>query len=113
MDYGKNTVFVTGQSKPAKDDAINYIYQVFYLSLVIEKETGVIIDADCNTILGVTNRFIQSMLIGRNIKTELEDLEREIKARYFALTQKALAASLKDAYNHYTVACEPRQSGLT
>ena len=33
-----------------------------------------------------------------------QELEQEIRSRYFALTQKPLIACMKDAYNRYIMA---------
>jgi len=99
--YEKGTILVVGQAKPSKDDAIYNLHGEFYISLVLERESGVILDMDCNTILEVTKNFVASMLIGKSIRDDVQELEKEIKERYFALTQKPLIACIKDAHNRY------------
>lgn len=99
--YEANTILVVGQAKPSREDAIYNLHGEFYVSLVLERDTGKILDVECNTILSVTRNFVASMFIGRSIKTDLEVLEKEIRERYFALTQKPLIACLKDAHNRY------------
>ena len=99
--YEKHTILVIGQAKPSKDDAIYNLHGEFYISLVLEKESGMILDMDCNTILEVTKKFVASMLIGKSLKDDVAIMEKEIKERYFALTQKPLIACLKDAHNRY------------
>lgn len=101
--YDKNTILVVGQAKPSKEDAIYNLHGEFYISLVLEKESGLIIDVECNTILSVTRSFAASLFIGRSLKTDMAVLEKDIRERYFALTQKPLIACLKDAYNRYMV----------
>ena len=110
--YVENTVLVVGQAKPSREDAIYNLHGEFYISLVVERDTGRILDVDCNTILSVTKNFVASMFVGKNLRTDTEVLEREIKERYFALTQKPLIACMKDAHNRYMMACQgPRQGG--
>ena len=99
--YAKNTILVVGQAKPSREDAIYNLHGEFYVSLVVERDTGVILDVECNTILSVTKNFVASMCIGKSLKTDLPALEREIRERYFALTQKPLIACIKDAHNRY------------
>ena len=99
--YEKNTILVVGQAKPSKDDAIYNLHGEFYISLVLDRESGRILDMDCNTILEVTKNFVASMLIGKSIRDDVKVLELEIKERYFALTQKPLIACIKDAHNRY------------
>ena len=108
--YAENTVLVVGQAKPSREDAIYNLHGEFYISLVVERDTGRILDVDCNTILSVTKNFVASMFVGKNLRTDTEVLEREIKERYFALTQKPLIACMKDAHNRYMMACQgPRE----
>lgn len=102
--YGKDTILVVGQAKPSREDAIYNLHGEFYISLVVLKDTGEILDVECNTILSVTRNFVAAMFIGKSIKTDLDILEKEIRERYFALTQKPLIACMKDAHNRYMMA---------
>lgn len=103
MRYEQNTFLVVGQAKPSRDDAIYMTHGEFYISLVLD-EKGNILDMECNTILSVTKDFVFSMLVGKNLVADLPELEKQIKTRYFALTQKPLIACLKDASNRWTAA---------
>lgn len=107
--YEENTILVVGQAKPSREDAIYNLHGEFYISLVLEKETGKILDMDCNTILDVTKNFVISMLIGKSIKDDVAALEKEIRERYFALTQKPLIACIKDAHNRYMMVTGQKQ----
>ena len=99
--YEKDTILVVGQAKPSKEDAIYNLHGEFYISLVLDRENGKILDMDCNTILEVTKNFVATLLIGRSLRDDVQMLEKEIKERYFALTQKPLIACIKDAHNRY------------
>lgn len=99
--YDADTILIVGQAKPSHEDAIYSLHGEFYISLVVKKASGEIVDLECNTILSVTRNFAASMLIGKSIETDLEEMERMIRERYFALTQKPLIACLKDAHNRY------------
>ena len=100
----RNTILVVGQAKPSKEDAIYNLHGEFYISLIVERETGKILELDCNTILDVTKRFVASMFVGKSFKTDIPAIEKEIRERYFALTQKPLIACMKDACNRYLTA---------
>ncbi|MBQ4538015.1 MAG: DUF3870 domain-containing protein [Oscillospiraceae bacterium] len=101
MQYSKDTILVVGGAKPSRDDAIFTTHGEFYISLVLEGESGKIIDVGCNTIVGVTENFVKEMLVGRSLRDDLSEMEQEIRRRYFALTQKPLIAALKDAANRW------------
>lgn len=104
--YNNDTLLIVGQAKPSREDAIYTLHGEFYISLVVEKDSGKILDIECNTILAVTRNFVASMFIGKSIKTDLDELERTIKERYFALTQKPLIACMKDAHNRFMMVTE-------
>ena len=48
--YDNNTLLIVGQAKPSREDAIYTLHGEFYISLVVEKESGKILDIECNTI---------------------------------------------------------------
>jgi len=103
VEYTHSTVFVTGLAKPAKDDPVTSLYEVFFVSLIIDKSNDLIVNAACNTANPMTEDFIRSLVIGRNILTEMEPLVQEIRCRFFGLLQKALIVALKDAHNRYMI----------
>ena len=100
----KNTILVVGQAKPSKEDAIYNLHGEFYISLIVERDTGKILELDCNTILEVTKQFVASMFVGKSLRTHDPLNENENTERYFALTQKPLIACMKDACNRYLTA---------
>jgi hypothetical protein len=113
VEYGPGTIFVTGVAKVAKDDPIASSYQVFFVSLVVDQDTGVIVDATCNTARDMTKDFIRSILVGGNLVSGLEELTTQIRQRFFGLAQKPLLVALKDAHNRFMVvkrAENPRQA---
>ena len=61
MKYPENAVLVVGQAKPSRADAIYQTHGEFYISLVVERDTGRILDMTCNTILDVTAEFVRDM----------------------------------------------------
>ena len=103
MDYGENTVFITGQAKPSQDDVICITYKLFFVSLVVDRQTDIILDATCNAIENVTKDFIKSFLIGKSLINEIDGIVLTIRNRYFGLVQKPLIIALKDAHNKYVM----------
>ena len=83
--YPEDAVFVTGVAKVSKEDAINAMYGIFSLSLVLDVHTNTIIDASANMIMEATNVFLREILVGHNLLTDID----------------ALTEILKDAQNHY------------
>lgn len=104
MDYSESSVFVTGHAKPAKDDAIHTVYQVFSLSLIIETADNRILDVACTTVMGKSEEFIRSMLCGKNIVTDMDSILEQIRRRFLTMAQKPMIVALKDAQNRYLTA---------
>ena len=103
MEYGPNTIFVTGVAKVSKDDPIASSYEVFFVGLILERDTGQIVAATCNTARDLTKDFISSLLVGGNLLTGLDDISAQIRNRFFGFVQKPLIAALKDAHNRFVV----------
>jgi hypothetical protein len=103
VEYGPSTILLTGVSKISKDDPISSSFQVFFVSLVVDRETGVIVDATCNTARDMTKEFIRSLLIRRNLETGIDEIAGEVRSRFFGLVQKSLLVALKDAHNRFLV----------
>lgn len=103
MEYPESSVFVTGLARPAKEDPVASIYDVFFLSLVVDKDSELILDATCNTAREMTNFFIRSLLVGHNLQ-QLEPMVQAIQHRFFGMLQKPLVVALKDAHNRYMIA---------
>lgn len=101
MEYGKKTVFVTGVSKASKDDPITNLYQIFFLSIIVERDTDIIVDTTCSAVSQMTVDFVKSLLVGYNIKTEIDQILEEIKKRFYGMAQRALLVACKDAQNKY------------
>ncbi len=74
--YKDDTILVVGQAKPSKEDAIYSLHGEFYVSFVVERATGKILDLECNTILSVTRNFVVSMLLGKSLKTDLDEMQQ-------------------------------------
>ncbi|KLU58881.1 hypothetical protein CEB3_c48990 [Peptococcaceae bacterium CEB3] len=103
MKFGPSTMLITGQAKPSKEDVISVVYESFFVSLIVDGETDIILDVTCNTIRDMTTDFIRSLIVGQNLITGIDDILRDIRCRFFGLVQKPLVVALKDAHNRYVM----------
>jgi len=101
MQYSDSVIFLTGQAKPGKEDAISTVFSVFSLCLFIDTKTDTIVNLSCTTAMEETEDFLRMLLVGRNIVADLETMIDVLKKRFFALVQKTLIVALKDAQNRY------------
>ena len=97
--YGPNTILAAGMSR-ALNTALNSAEsELLLLVLILDRDSGRILDAECNIILGINSDYIASLLVGRNFYQELDEIILSIQQQYFGLGQRALIVCLKDAYS--------------
>lgn len=99
MIYDKSTLYILGTSKIGKTDPISELYDIFFIGIIIDRDTKRIADATCNMVRDMTTDFIRSILIGYNLIDDIDAIETEIKERFHGMAQKAVIASVKDARN--------------
>ena len=73
--------------------------ELLLLVLILDRDSGRILDAECNIILGINSDYIASLLVGRNFYQELDEIILSIQQQYFGPGQRALIVCLKDAYS--------------
>ena len=97
--YGPNTSLAAGMSR-ALNTALNSAEsELLLLVLILDRDSGRILDAECNIILGINSDYIASLLVGRNFYQELDEIILSIQQQYFGPGQRALIVCLKDAYS--------------
>ena len=97
--YGTNTILAAGMSR-ALNTALNSAEsELLLLVLILDRDSGRILDAECNIILGINSDYIASLLVGRNFYQELDEIILSIQQQYFGPGQRALIVCLKDAYS--------------
>lgn len=101
MQYKKSTIYITGIAHANSTDPITVKYNIFFLGVIIDKNTSEVVDLACNAISNTTVEFIKSIIIGHNIVNDIKEIIKEIQERFFGTSQKALVVALKDAHNKY------------
>lgn len=101
MIYEKNTIYITGTAKISGNDPISDIFDTFFVGIILDRNSGRIIDVTCNMVRDVTSDFIKSIMLGYDIVKDEENIIHEIRDRFHGIAQKAVIAALKDARNRY------------
>lgn len=73
---------------------------MFFVGLIVDTETHVILQADCTATLKLTAQFVRELLEGRNLLDD-DALVELILDRYHGSSQRALAASVRSAAAKY------------
>ncbi|WP_261130475.1 DUF3870 domain-containing protein [Bacillus sp. Marseille-Q3570] len=98
--YNKNTIYIIGDAKTSSNNPITQKFNAFFIGLVIDRESGLIVDADCSATISLTEKFVKSLFIGQSIR-DTENVTTEIETRYFGSSQKALVVAFKNASIKY------------
>ncbi|MCT4620541.1 MAG: DUF3870 domain-containing protein [Marinisporobacter sp.] len=101
MPYARNTIYILGTSKISKNDPIAVLYDILFIGIILERESGKIIDCTCNMVRDVTSDFIKSILLEYCLIEDIDEIIDEIQNRFYGMAQKAVIAAVKDARNKY------------
>lgn len=100
--YGKETIYIVGNSKTNADNAITVKFNSFFIGFVIDVRTDKIVDISCSSTIETTEEFVYSLLIGKTMDELLApQMENEIKRRYHGSSEKAIIVACKDAAKKY------------
>ncbi|WP_080848827.1 DUF3870 domain-containing protein [Cytobacillus gottheilii] len=98
--FADNTIYIVGESKTTTNNAITQQYNGFFIALVVNRDTGEILDAECTSTIDITSNFVKAMLTSKNMK-DLDLVLEQIESRYFGSSQKALMVAFKNANIKY------------
>jgi len=96
-------IFVTGYAKLPQGITAAELYSVIAVGLVVDIESGEIIEADCSLVTETGRRFVKQIIEGKNMK-DIELITEEIKGRYFGNAKKAIISALKMCAEKYQAA---------
>jgi hypothetical protein len=89
-----NEIFVTGYAKLPKGITATELYHVIAVGLIVDKETGIIVDADCSLVTRVAKEFFKELVVGQNLN-DCQELHALFKDKYYGSAKKALLSALK------------------
>lgn len=101
MIYPENSLYIVGNSKSQMNNPITQVYGQFFIGFIVEKESGNIIDVECNAIISLTNNILKDILTGENLTMDYEEIKNRITRRYLGSSQKAILVAFKDAQKKY------------
>jgi len=103
----ENKMFISGYAKLPQGITANKLYDVIAIGLLVDKETGKILDADCSLVTRVAQSFVRELLIGESLNN-FEKIEDKLKRQYFGSAKKALISACKICNEKYIQIIENR-----
>ena len=106
--YGPNAILAAGMARPSASTPIAVKYDLLLLVMVLDRESGIVLDAECNMLVDISSEYIASLLVGRCFYTELEEMIAAVQRGYHGLSQKALLVCLRMPFPRCTSAVPSR-----
>lgn len=75
-------ICVVGDARPEKTNPIYLAHEKVILILVVERATGLIVDADTNMVCELTRRFLRSVFVGHSLVDDLEEIRNSLLDNY-------------------------------
>lgn len=95
------TLCIIGNARSQVDNPIARHFSSFFITFIVDSETGQIVDAEVSVVLRTTNEFLRSLFVGRSLAAADTTLEEEVRHRYLGSSQKAIIVAYKDAVKKY------------
>lgn len=99
IKYEEDTLLVVGMSRTGDTNPITALYENLVLVFIVERETGKIIDVQFNSVCQITDDFIYSMFIDKNLYEDCDSMCDQIIDRYLGASKKTIVNCIKDAKN--------------
>lgn len=83
-------ICVVGDARPEKTNPIYLAHEKVILILVVERATGLIVDADTNMVCELTRRFLRSVFVGHSLVDDLEEIRNSLLDNYLGTPSGAV-----------------------
>lgn len=93
-------LFITGYAKLPQGITATELYRVIAVGLIVDRQSGEILDADCSLVTRVARDFVKKLIIGKDLK-EIEEIQREFSKKYYGSAKKALISALRTCNEKY------------
>jgi hypothetical protein len=108
----ENEILVTGYARLPQGITATELYSIVAVGLIVDRESGVILDADCSLVTDVAKSFVRRLLKGHNL-SDMEEIERLFTKHYFGSAKKALITAVKTCQEKYKTIIEDHDGSVT
>ena len=95
-----NQIFLTGYAKLPQGITASELYSVICIGLLVDRNTGVIMDAECSLITDLAKRVFHDLVLGKDLK-RIEEIEAEFVTYYYGSAKKALISAMRTCSEKY------------
>ncbi len=98
-------ILITGYAKLPQGITAKELYSVIVVVIIVDKQSSLIIDADCSLATMLTKKFVNNILIGCALNN-FDDLEKKFKENYHGSARKAIISAVKNCAEKYKQICQ-------
>ncbi|HYE84572.1 MAG TPA: DUF3870 domain-containing protein [Clostridia bacterium] len=98
-------ILITGYARLPQGITAQELYSVIAVVIVVEKQTGLIVDADCSLATELTRKFVKELLTGCTLNDQ-EAIEDKFKEYYYGSARKAIISAIRNCTEKYRQICE-------
>lgn len=91
----KDIVLFSGYGQLPSGTVAGDVFKVMALVVLLDIRTGEIVEANCTLSTRLAERFVESMVIGRNIHTDYKELVECINNKYQGSAKKSIITALR------------------
>ena len=99
--YPPNTVYICESTQAATQNPISNRHRFLIVAVVVERDTGLIVDAEINSICELTTRFVRDLLVGLSLAKNLDEIIESLELRYHGASRKGLISCLNAAAKRF------------
>ena len=93
----KNEVFVTGYAKLPQGITASELYTVICVGLVVDRDTGIIKDAECSLVTSLAKRVFKDLVVDHDLRN-IEEIELGFTEHYYGSAKKALISAMRTCH---------------
>lgn len=100
-----NEILITGYAKLPQGITAKELYSAIVVVIVVDKQSGIIVEADCSLVTELTKKFVKEILTGCTLN-DLENIENRFRKYYYGSARKAILSAIKNCAEKYKQICE-------
>lgn len=93
-------LFLTGYAKLPQGITATELYKIIAIGVIVDRETGTILDADCTLATKTGRKYIKKLLKDLNVKN-IEEIEKKINIGYCGSAKRAIISALRTISEKY------------
>jgi hypothetical protein len=96
-----NIVLFSGYARLPGGTVSSEIYGVMALVILVDIQTGIIVEAECTLSTQMAENFVQRLLVGKKLDSEIEETIAQINNVYQGSAKRAVITTLRVIADKY------------